>query len=193
MPVLISDMADVNTGFQQRQGMVGMDAKDDIVNGTILMRKGENPSVVLEGVKAKIDELNKSILPKGVQLVPYYDRAWLIDNTLQTVFKNLGGRRAAGLSRAVPLPGEIPAGGDRGGRHSAGAARDVHRPEDQRHSGEPAFARRDGLRHHRGWRGDRRREYLPPRLARSSIRIGRSKKWWRKRRPRWAGRRSSRC
>ena len=55
VPVLISDVAEVRTGHQQRQGMVGMDAQDDIVNGTILMRKGENPSVVLEGVKAKID------------------------------------------------------------------------------------------------------------------------------------------
>jgi heavy metal efflux system protein len=90
VPVLISDIANINVGFQQRQGMVGMDDKDDIVNGTILMRKGENPSVVLEGVKAKIDELNKSILPKGVELVPYYDRAWLISNTLKTVFENLG-------------------------------------------------------------------------------------------------------
>ncbi len=90
VPVLLGDIAEVNTGFQQRQGMVGMNATDDIVNGTILMRKGENPSLVLEGVKAKIEELNRSILPKGVQLVPYYDRAWLIDNTLKTVFKNLG-------------------------------------------------------------------------------------------------------
>ena len=90
VPVLIGDVAGVNVGHQQRQGIVGMDRQDDIVNGTILMRKGENPSVVLEGVKAKIDELNTSILPKGVQLVPYYDRAWLIDNTLKTVFKNLG-------------------------------------------------------------------------------------------------------
>jgi cobalt-zinc-cadmium resistance protein CzcA len=89
VPVLIRDVASVNIGFQQRQGIVGMDANDNIVNGTILMRKGENPSVVLEGVKAKIDELNRSILPEGVQLVPYYDRAWLIDNTLKTVFKNL--------------------------------------------------------------------------------------------------------
>jgi cobalt-zinc-cadmium resistance protein CzcA len=90
VPVLISDVAEVGTSHQQRQGMVGMDGQDDIVNGTILMRKGENPSLVLEGVKAKIAELNQSILPKGVQLVPYYDRAWLIDNTLHTVFKNLG-------------------------------------------------------------------------------------------------------
>jgi cobalt-zinc-cadmium resistance protein CzcA len=89
VPVLIRDVAKVGTGYQQLQGMVGMDNQDTIVNGTILMRKGENPSVVLEGVKAKIEELNRSILPKGVQLVPYYDRAWLIDNTLKTVFKNL--------------------------------------------------------------------------------------------------------
>ena len=58
VPVLIEDIADVTIGSQQRQGLVGMDGKDDIVNGTILMRKGENPSVVLEGVKAKIAELN---------------------------------------------------------------------------------------------------------------------------------------
>ncbi len=90
VPVLIEDVADVAVGAQQRQGLVGMDGKDDIVNGTILMRKGENPSVVLEGVKAKIAELNESILPKGVELVPYYDRAWLIGSTLRTVFKNLG-------------------------------------------------------------------------------------------------------
>ena len=90
VPVLIEDVADVTVGFQQRQGMVGMDGKDDIVNGTILMRKGENPSVVLEGIKAKIAELNDSILPKGVQLIPYYDRAKLIDSTLTTVFENLG-------------------------------------------------------------------------------------------------------
>src|SRR3954447_17763876 len=95
VPVLVGEVAEVSSASQQRQGMVGMDNVDDIVNGTILMRKGENPSVVLGGVKERIDELNNSILPKGVQLVPYYDRAWLIDNTLRTVFKNLA--EGAGL------------------------------------------------------------------------------------------------
>lgn len=89
VPVVISDVATVEIGFQQRQGMVALNDNDSIVNGTILMRKGETPALVLEGVKAKIEELNQSILPKDVQLVPYYDRAWLIGNTLQTVFKNL--------------------------------------------------------------------------------------------------------
>ena len=90
VPVLIRDVADITTSFQQRQGIVGMDAKDEIVAGTILMRKGENPSVVLEGVKQKLQELNEKILPKGVEIIPYYDRSWLIDTTLKTVFENLG-------------------------------------------------------------------------------------------------------
>ncbi|HET6207226.1 MAG TPA: efflux RND transporter permease subunit, partial [Terracidiphilus sp.] len=89
VPVLIRDVANVTTSYQQREGMVGMDDNDEIVAGTIIMRKGENPSVVLEGVKQKLKELNESILPKGVEIVPYYDRAWLIDTTLKTVFENL--------------------------------------------------------------------------------------------------------
>lgn len=89
VPILIGDIANVGIGYQPREGIVGMDHQDDIVSGIVLMRKGENPSIVLEGVKAKIDELNRSILPKDVQLLSYYDRAWLIDHTLKTVFKNL--------------------------------------------------------------------------------------------------------
>src|SRR5207302_1293945 len=83
------DVAEVTTGAVPRQGLVGMDAKDDIVTGIVLMRKGENPSLVLDGVKERVREMNQRILPKTVQMVPYYDRAWLIDTTLHTVFKNL--------------------------------------------------------------------------------------------------------
>src|SRR2546421_1704056 len=53
------------------------------------MRKGENPSEVLTALKEKVAALNKSVLPKGVQVVPFYDRTWLIHTTLKTVFKNL--------------------------------------------------------------------------------------------------------
>ena len=89
VPILIRDVAEVNTGAVPRQGLVGMDNKDDIVTGIVLMRRGENPSLVLEGVKERVKELNERILPKGVTLVPYYDRTWLIETTLHTVFKNL--------------------------------------------------------------------------------------------------------
>src|SRR5437660_12108271 len=53
------------------------------------MRKGENPSQVLKAVKEKVDSLNATVLPRGVQIVPFYDRTWLIDRTLKTVFTNL--------------------------------------------------------------------------------------------------------
>jgi cobalt-zinc-cadmium resistance protein CzcA len=89
-PVLIKDIADVTVGAVPREGVVGQDDNNDIVAGIVLMRKGENPSEVLEGVKAKVAMLNKSVLPKGVQIMPYYDRTWLIGTTLHTVFKNLG-------------------------------------------------------------------------------------------------------
>lgn len=89
VPVLVRDIAEVTTGFVPRQGVVSRDENDDIVTGIILMRKGENPSVVLQAVKERIDALNDGILPKGVSLTPYYDRTWLIDTTLKTVFTNL--------------------------------------------------------------------------------------------------------
>jgi len=88
-PVLIKDIADVTVSAVPRQGIVGQDDDDDIVNGIVLMRKGENPSQVLRALKERVDTLNGSILPKGVQIVSYYDRTWLIHTTLKTVFKNL--------------------------------------------------------------------------------------------------------
>jgi cobalt-zinc-cadmium resistance protein CzcA len=88
-PILIRDIADVKIGAVPRLGIVGQDKDDDIVTGIVIMRKGENPSVVLKGVKDKIAELNARGLPKGVQILPYYDRTWLMSKTLTTVFKNL--------------------------------------------------------------------------------------------------------
>ncbi|MBC7599968.1 MAG: efflux RND transporter permease subunit [Polaromonas sp.] len=88
-PILIRDIAQVTIGAVPRLGTVGQDQDDDVVTGIVVMRKGENPSVVLKGVKEKIAALNNRGLPKGVQIVPYYDRTWLMGKTLSTVFKNL--------------------------------------------------------------------------------------------------------
>ena len=88
-PILIRDIAQVKVGAVPRLGTVGQDNDDDIVTGIIVMRKGENPSEVLKGIKVKVDDLNTRSLPKGVQIVPFYDRTWLMDKTLTTVFKNL--------------------------------------------------------------------------------------------------------
>ena len=88
-PLRIRDVADVGVGYTPRQGFVSRDTEDEIVNGIVLMRKGENPSVVLAALKEKVDTLNRSVLPPGVSVVPYYDRTWLIRTTLRTVFRNL--------------------------------------------------------------------------------------------------------
>lgn len=88
-PILVKDIADVSVGNVPVEGIMGQDDADDVVSGIVLMRKGENPSEVLKGLKARIELLNSSILPKGVKIAPYYDRTWLIDTTLHTVFKNL--------------------------------------------------------------------------------------------------------
>ena len=88
-PILVRDIAQVSINGAPAQGLAGQDDADDIVNGVVIMRKGENPSTVLTALKEKIAFVNKSILPKGVEIVPYYDRSWLIGKTLKTVFSNL--------------------------------------------------------------------------------------------------------
>jgi cobalt-zinc-cadmium resistance protein CzcA len=88
-PILVRDVAQVVIGGVPTLGVVGQDDDDDVVTGIVVMRKGENPSVVLQGVKAKIADLNARGLPNGVAVVPYYDRTWLMGKTLTTVFRNL--------------------------------------------------------------------------------------------------------
>ena len=88
-PILIRDIAKVTIGAVPRLGVVGQGLDDDVVTGIVIMRKGENASEVLKGVKAKIEALNAHGLPHGVQIVPFYDRTWLMGKTLNTVFKNL--------------------------------------------------------------------------------------------------------
>ena len=88
-PLMIGDLAEVSVTAVPRQGITGQDEDDDIVTGLVLMRKGENPSEVLAAVKERVNHLNRSVLPKDVQIVPFYDRTWLIGTTLETVFTNL--------------------------------------------------------------------------------------------------------
>ncbi len=89
VPVLIRDVARVTEGYAPRQGIASRDDEDDSVEGIVLMRRGENPSQVLPLLKARIDELNQRILPKGVAINAFYDRTTLVDSTLKTVFHNL--------------------------------------------------------------------------------------------------------
>jgi cobalt-zinc-cadmium resistance protein CzcA len=62
---------------------------NDVVEGTLLLQKGDNSDAVLEAIHAKVNELNGTILPKGVKIVPFLDRSDLLKLTTHTVLENL--------------------------------------------------------------------------------------------------------
>jgi cobalt-zinc-cadmium resistance protein CzcA len=89
VPLLVKNVADVNVNNIPRLGSVGMDTAKDVVEGVVVMRKGKNPQEVLKLVRAKVEELNTSILPSDVKIVPFYDRNTLITYCTDTVLHNL--------------------------------------------------------------------------------------------------------
>lgn len=88
-PILVKNIAKVEEGSLPRVGQAGLNDKNDVVAGIVVMRKGENPEEVLKAVKEKIEELNKKILPPDVKLRTFYDRQDLMDFTTSTVEHNL--------------------------------------------------------------------------------------------------------
>lgn len=89
VPIKVGDIAKVTVGEVPRQGVAGQNDNDDIVYGVIMMRKGENASDVLDAIKDKLNDIRATALPKGVSIEPFYDRSWLIEKTMHTVFHNL--------------------------------------------------------------------------------------------------------
>src|SRR5215470_4675312 len=88
-PVLVRDVATVSEGWAPRQGAVSRDQDLDTVEGVVLLRRGANPTVVLQHVREAVAEINGRLLPPGVRLVPFYDRTDLVHTTLRTVGRNL--------------------------------------------------------------------------------------------------------
>ncbi len=88
-PVLVKNVATVQESSKPRVGQVGLNDNDDVVEGIVVMRKGENPSEVLKRVKEKITELNTSILPSDVKMETFYDRDNLMTYCTHTVMHNL--------------------------------------------------------------------------------------------------------
>jgi cobalt-zinc-cadmium resistance protein CzcA len=89
VPVRIKDIAEISVGPQPRNGMVGMNQRDDVVEGIVLLIKGRDAVNVLDGVKQKIKELNDFGLPPGVKITPFYDRTELVGHTIHTVEHNM--------------------------------------------------------------------------------------------------------
>ncbi|PRC91956.1 efflux RND transporter permease subunit [Solimicrobium silvestre] len=89
-PVLISDIATVSVGNVPRLGIAGNNADNDIVQGIVLMRRGEQSTPTILRVEQEVDKINHSgILPPGVHIEKIYDRSELIAITTHTVLENL--------------------------------------------------------------------------------------------------------
>jgi heavy metal efflux system protein len=89
-PVLVKDVATVSVGYQPRLGIAGENDDDDIVQGIVLMRRGEQSSPTIARVEEMVDRINNSsILPPGVHIERIYDRKDLIQTTTRTVLENM--------------------------------------------------------------------------------------------------------
>jgi cobalt-zinc-cadmium resistance protein CzcA len=84
-PILLRDLGKLKLANLERHGIVGKNQKNDVVEGTVLLLKGENPSQVLNGVHAKVAELNERLAADDVRIVPYYDRSELVSQTITKV------------------------------------------------------------------------------------------------------------
>ena len=89
-PIFLRDVASVAIGHQPRLGIAGQDNFDDIVEGIVLMRRGEQSMPTIRGVEQEVKTINSSgILPAGVSIEPIYDRTDLIAVTTHTVLENM--------------------------------------------------------------------------------------------------------
>jgi cobalt-zinc-cadmium resistance protein CzcA len=88
-PVLVKHVADVSISAKPRLGQAGLDENPDVVEGIVIMLRGENPADVIENLRERIDDLNNRVLPSNVQIVPFIDRTELVSHTVHTVSKNL--------------------------------------------------------------------------------------------------------
>ena len=89
-PVLVSDIATVKVGSKPRLGIAGMNDDDDIVQGIVLMRRGEQSTPTIERVEREVENINDShVLPPGVRIERIYDRKDLIETTTSTVLHNM--------------------------------------------------------------------------------------------------------
>ncbi|MBX9693487.1 MAG: efflux RND transporter permease subunit, partial [Cyanobacteria bacterium] len=88
IPVLLKDVSDVKIAAAVRKGQVGMNEDDDVVEGIILMRRGENPSTAVDGLMKVWPDI-AATLPAGMKLVPLYDRTALARRTMVTIGHNV--------------------------------------------------------------------------------------------------------
>jgi cobalt-zinc-cadmium resistance protein CzcA len=117
-PIYVKTLGNVNVGSRIRLGKVGIDDRDDVVEGVVLLQRGYKAMPVLDSVRDKVEELNTWKLPSGIKIKTFYDRTALIKTTVETVtdillsgmvlvflllYVFLGNLRAAGIV-ALTIP-----------------------------------------------------------------------------------------
>jgi cobalt-zinc-cadmium resistance protein CzcA len=90
VPIFIRDLGQMRIGHQIREGILGKDNNPDTIEGIVDLLKYENPSKVLEGLHARVDQLNAQLAPQGVKIVPYIDRDDLVRATIDHVGRTIG-------------------------------------------------------------------------------------------------------
>src|SRR5882757_5739890 len=89
VPILVKNVATVKEAGKPRLGWVSRDKTEDVIEGIVVMRKGENPAEVLKAVNEKVKDLNENVLPNDVHINTFYDRTVLMDYATHTVLHNL--------------------------------------------------------------------------------------------------------
>jgi heavy metal efflux system protein len=94
MPIFVRDLGKLRYSQLERHGILGQDGKNDVIEGIVLLLRGENPSRVMAGVHAQVAELNERLKLDDVAIVPYLDRSDLTDGTIEkvshTIFQGVG-------------------------------------------------------------------------------------------------------
>jgi heavy metal efflux system protein len=88
-PVLVRDLGRATLSHQEREGILGKDNNPDTIEGIVLMLKYQNPSHTLQGIHAKVNELNRQLARDGVKIVPYIDRDNLVRATVHKVGRTI--------------------------------------------------------------------------------------------------------
>ena len=88
-PVRVKQVATVDVSSKPRLGQVGLQDDEDVVQGIVIMLRGQNPGEVIKNLKDKIEELNDRLLPDDVRIEPFLDRTTLVDATVHTVVRNM--------------------------------------------------------------------------------------------------------
>ncbi len=89
VPILVKNIGTVKEAGKPRLGQVARDFDKDVIEGIVVIRKGENPKEALDRIHEKIKDLNENILPRGVKINTFYDRTDLMNYATETVIHNL--------------------------------------------------------------------------------------------------------